>query len=315
MDFNIDKKIQFNGETKHSSLYEWCLNEVEANGKSSRNLIPWAWSFYFTASSLSVQREFGIDQKSDGDEKKEIRDITSIRGYLYSGHCSDGVNLDDYTSFSMFGTNRIVPRFDLNIYEADDGEEDSCGIWGCPSYETEIDFRNVVEDDCVVITIHLNSKKFNEFVRLIDAKQVSSAYIRLSNVDGFYSDWSPSIKTSDVSILTNDHVIEGIEGSGVEPPKLGNVGRFSFTLHSINDLVVKRNMRGMKGVEFYKQFEEAEEDEGDNTSFLNQIGFQQEKVENNASREQELVFYAKLINTLKIPLWLIFVALVLILVK
>lgn len=314
MDFLIDKKIQFKGETEFQSLYKWCLNEIEADGKPSRDLIPWEWSFYFTASSLSVLREVSIDNSSYGDEKKEFREVTSIRGFLHSGHCFDGENLEDYTSFKMFGTNRIIPKFDLNIYEADEGEEDSCEIWGCPSYETDIDFRNIVEDDCVVITLNLNSKKFNEFVRLIDSRQISTAYVRMSDVNGFYSDWSPSIRTSDVSILTRDHKIEGIEGSGIEPPTLRKVGQFSITLHTINDIRPKLNIRGANGTSFYKQFEEVEEVEKDN-GLLNQFVFQEQKIEPNPSIEQQLSFYSKLTKSLKTPLWLIVIILFLLLLK
>ena len=60
MDYIIDKKIQFKYETKYSSLYKWCLNEVESDDKLISDLIPWEWGFYFTASSLSVVRQVAI---------------------------------------------------------------------------------------------------------------------------------------------------------------------------------------------------------------------------------------------------------------
>ena len=184
MDFKIDKKIQFNGETKHPSLYKWCLNEVEADNRLSGDLIPWAWGFYFTASSLSVVREVAIDSRSH-KEKKETTETTTIRGFLYSGGCWDGKEIEKYANFSMFGTNRIIKKFDLSIYQADEGQDEGCYLWGCPSYETEIDFRTDITDDDVIINVALNAKRFNEFVRLIEAKQVDIAILRISQVAGF----------------------------------------------------------------------------------------------------------------------------------
>ena len=58
----------------------------------------------------------------------------------------------------------------------------------------------------------------------------------------------------------------------------------------------------------------ADEEEAD-SGLLDSIGFKQERIDNNPSKEMQLAFYAKLVRSLKIPLWLIFIALVLILAK
>ena len=314
MDLRLDKKIHFNDETKYASLYKWCLNEVGENAVSSTDLIPWAWSFYFTASSLSVTREVAIGNRYRDDEetKKETTDTTTIRGFLYSGGCWDGESLERDSNFSMFGTNRVIKKFDLSITKADEGEDEVCWLWGCPSYEFELDFRNDITDDDVVVNVSLNAKRFNELARLIEAKQVDIATVRLSRVAGFYSDWSPSISTSQVKVLTGEHVIEGLEGKDIEPSTIGSVGEFGITLHSINDLKAKLNN---KAIDFYKQFEEVADEEEADSGLLDSIGVKQERIDNNPSKEMQLAFYAKLVRSLKIPLWLIFIALVLILAK
>lgn len=313
MDYRIEKKIKFNDETKHKSLYEWCLNEIGDDGKVGDDLSPWHWSFSFTASDLRVIRRVEIGKIYDQDERRRgTTETITIAGDLFSGSCLDGENLVDITNFSMFGTDRVIKKFDLNIYEADDGEDENCSLWGSPSYEIEIDFSHDITDDDVVVNLHLNTKRFSDFVRLIESKQVDYAFVRLSEISGFYSEWSPSIRTSEVKVLTSSHDIEGLEGKEIEPPKLGSVNEFVISLYSINNLKAKFNR---EPVDFYKQFEDTSDYEEGNFRVLESIGFKQERIDSNPSKEMQLALYAKLVNSLKIPLWLILIALLLLLAK
>jgi hypothetical protein len=314
MDLRLDRKIQFNDKTEYEGLYKWCLNEVGESATSNRDLIPWAWSFYFTASSLSVTREISIENNYGDDEqkRKETADVTTITGFLYSGGCWDGENLERDSNFSMFGTNRVIKKFDLRITQTTNDEDEHCWLWGCPSYEFELDFRSDITDDDVIVNVSLNAKRFNELARLIEAKQVDIATVRLSQVAGFYSDWSPSISTSQVKVLTSEHVIDGLEGKDIVPLTIGSVGKFGITLHSINNLKAKLNT---KAIEFYRQFEEVADEQETESSLLDSIGFKQQAIDDNPSREKQLAFYAKLVKSLKIPLWLIFIVLLLMLGK
>lgn len=313
MDYRIEKKIHFSKESEYQSLYKWSLNEIEKDGKTGSNLVPWGWTFSFTASDLRVVRRVEIGDIYDQDEpRRGTTETITILGDLFSGNCRDGENLEDVTNFSMFGTDRVIKKFDLNIYEADEGEDENCSLWGSPSYEYEIDFSSDISDDVVVVNLHLNAKRFRDFVRLIESKQVDYAFVRLSGVSGFYSEWSPSIRTSKVKVLTSSHDVEGLEGKEIEPPKLGSVNEFGISLYSINNLKAKFNR---EPVDFCKQFEDATDYEEDNSRILESIGFKQEKVEENFSREMQLAFYAKLVKSLQIPLWLILIALLLLLAK
>jgi hypothetical protein len=313
MDYRIEKKIQFSDETKYKNLYGWCLNEVESDGKLGEDLIPWAWSFYFIASSLSVVRRTELSNSYDKDEaSRVVRETTRIVGTLYSGSCRDGEYLDDAVKFSMLGTDRVITSFGLNIYPIEEEKDEDCNLWACPSYETEIDFSNFIEDDAVIVNLYLAPKRFNEFVRLIGAKQVDLAEVRLSRVSGLYSGWSPMISTSKVKILTRDHVIEGLDGKEVQPQMIGAVDEFDITLRSVNDLKAKLKPEGET---FYRQFEPEAYTEEEGSSLLGRFGLNQEPTNSNLNTEQQLAFYAKLVRGLKIPLWFIFIILVLILSK
>jgi hypothetical protein len=313
MDYRIDKKIQFSDETKYKNLYGWCLNEIEADGKLGEDLIPWAWSFYFIASSLSVVRRIELSNSYEKDEvSREVRETTHISGTLYSGSCRDGENLDSDVKFLMLGTDRVITSFGLNIHPVDEEKDEECNLWACPSYETEIDFSHIVEDDTVIVNVFLAPRRFHEFVRLIEAKQVDLAEVRLSRVSGLYSGWSPMITTSKVKILTRDHVIEGLDGKEVEPRTIGTVDEFNITLRSVNDLKAKFKAENDG---FYKQFENHAYLEDDSSNLLARLGIDQESISNNKTKENQLAFYTKLARNLKIPLWLIFIILVLMLFK
>lgn len=56
--------------------------------------------------------------------------------------------------------------------------------------------------------------------------------VQLSGVDGFYAPWSPSIRTSEIKVLTADsgHKVVAAENSNQVPPRLGGVSEFRLHL-------------------------------------------------------------------------------------
>lgn len=315
MDHLLDKKIKYKTESEFKSLYTWSLSEENKSGTFDGNEIPWPWSFFFTVSSLRVSKGFtitGAEEETVGwsgtpipAKGVEIKDRTVIHGDVYSGEFWNDKDLRRVPYFSMFGTDRIIRKFDLTIHESND-ENIHCHLWGSPSYNFEIDFRNDVTEDTIVVNIFLNTDRFNEFVRLIESKQVDMASLRLSRVSGFYSAWSPDISTSYVKVLTGDQVIEGLEGHDFEPPKLGEVGECDITFQSIQNLKAKRDQ-----VDFYKQFDEYEADSMAESQSTTESDLYQQKAHENFGKDQQMVFFTKLINGIKLPLWLIFFAIVL----
>jgi hypothetical protein len=58
MDNHFDNTIEFSEEIEHKSLYKWCLQEKDAEGKKlGRDWIPWSWDLYFKATDI-VARKF-----------------------------------------------------------------------------------------------------------------------------------------------------------------------------------------------------------------------------------------------------------------
>ena len=77
----------------------------------------------------------------------------------------------------------------------------------------------------------------------------------ISRVSGFYSNWSPSIFTNFIKVLTDSHKIEGFDASFKIPFLIGEVGSFRLTLNTLNSLNVKHNSQKF---DFEQAFKEPE---------------------------------------------------------
>jgi hypothetical protein len=311
MDYKLERKVGINYETKHKSLYEWCLSEYDDSGKQiGSDQIPWPWNFYFIGSSFKVVNYVSIENESDDDgrETSTVKHHTRIVGILHSGCCRDGENLTDDVNFSMFGTGRTVKDFQICIYQAKDNETESCSLTAIPSYETEIDFRDEVQDDFVGFDVTLHKEKFTEFVRLLEQRSVDSVLLRVGKVAGIFSEWSPSISTYKAKILSRMHKIDGMIDGKFKPQSVGDVGEFELNFVTLNKLYVKQSFPPFN-VE--KAFENPVIDEWVEEPSLQSASDSQEH-ERFAS---SMALAVKLIGSLKTPLWCIFAVLVLLLMK
>lgn len=307
MDYVLDKKIALNENTEHSSLYKWCLNEYDTNGnKVGRDLIPWSFSLYFMGSSLKLVNEVYFETEYDDNFVETKEDKAQARvvvvGIFHPGLCRDGTYLTDDVSYSMFGTNRKIKEFEVRIKQSGDGKEE-CKVYGSPSYEYELDFSDEIAPDYVQLELTLCDEKFNKIIKSVEDKSIESAVLRIGRVKGFYSDWSPSISTSFVKILTRSHEVATTENSNIDFPVLGSVGEFSLSFTSVNNLNVKPISLSF---DVDKAFEEPEQNLSSEEPVVEKFNVNQ--VSNSATTD-------KLINKLKTPLWCIFGMLVLLLFK
>ena len=72
MEFHCDYALRLITDTEYNSLYKWCLQEIDGEGKKvGRDLIPWHYSLYFDVINLrqtySLERD---DNDWDEIEKK-----------------------------------------------------------------------------------------------------------------------------------------------------------------------------------------------------------------------------------------------------
>lgn len=242
MKHDLNYAVRLNADTKHKNLYSWCLQETAATGEVvGRDLIPWSYGLYFDVSELQLIAavEVGSVFSDDPADNKPARATRTIRAQLKPEADRSGRMLNRNTAYSMMGTDRRQVSLELIVEQTSPANpEQVCRAWGSPAYTSELDFREVTEPDVVVFHLYVSPQAFETYARQIETDAVTHATFRVSFVNGFYSDWSPSISTDLIKILTADkgHGVTIPEGCEIAPPTLGGVGDARFTVWKTADL-------------------------------------------------------------------------------
>jgi hypothetical protein len=241
LEYHIDNRVILSEDTKFKNLYQWCLQEHDDEGNEvGRNQIPWEWTLYFTATELIFEDRITIDSSVlQGEDKptKPARMQQSIRAKLRPGHPQEGEF--DKVRFSMLGTQRLIRVFELHILKLPDTElQERCEVLSSVSHSFELDFRDETTDDNVVFILFVRPDTFARYSQAIIAGEVDEAILSVSSVEGFYADWSPSISTNSIKVLTNhsEHKVEMPDNCAIVPPRVGKVGDVSLNLYRIAKL-------------------------------------------------------------------------------
>ena len=217
MDLELDRKIFLTTEREHKSLYSWAIQEHGANGeKIGSDQIPWDWSNRFVATSLNYQVLLrGKSKKASRIKGADVQLKATVKYNQMNIDEEEHITAilqseNDDTSYSMFGTDRKIKDIVLSIYKETKQTKENCFVWGCPSYEYELDFRNEVQPDTISFSLFLKPDKFNKILDLIKTNNLNKLIFIPSGVKGFYSEWSPSISTSNIKVLCVDsnHKVE-----------------------------------------------------------------------------------------------------------
>lgn len=236
LDYELDLKVSLETDTEYQSLYKWCLKEKKENGdQAGRDLIPFRWSTTFHSTSFGVQRSIASELSFRLDEEEEIEPLKFSKEDVIFAKLACGYYDDDCwrgPSIAMVGSDREILDISLRIQRIDNVQNEICRVWGSPAFESEIDYRSERMEDSVQITYYLEHEKFNSLFDLVSKNQVDRLTVRLSDVEGFYSDWSPSISTGFIKVLTRaeDHGLQVDEEWKKRIPTLGKVGQASLTV-------------------------------------------------------------------------------------
>lgn len=240
MQFHLDRALRLHTEPQYKNLYSWAINEVLEDGQTTgRDQIPWVWTLYFTATecalndSLSIEPDYTVHSDSYPPKASERQ---SIRMRLHPGIVRDDGDYWRQTRFSMFGTDRIIKDLFLHIYEiTNPDEQEYCKAWGCVSYTSEVDFRDETQDDTLLFNLFVKPQTFARYAEIIRAGSIDKIIFNAGRVSGFYSDWSPSISTHSVKVLTSDKEqrIENTAEQEIDPPRLGDVGQCALHINRL----------------------------------------------------------------------------------
>jgi hypothetical protein len=238
MQHHFDSQVILSEDSQHKSLYRWFLRETgEAAPKYQRDQIPWEWSVYFELSDMECTTSLSLEKQAKPDEpdhEDQVSERQTIRAKLVP-YERDRYGLHASTRYSMFGTNRLITEFELAIYKAPQGKDESCSAWGSVSYTAEADLHDVTEQDCLSFYLNLRPERFQQLIDMLSRRSISRGLLKVGGVGGFYSEWSPAITTDAIKVLTSDqktHQVEIWEGSTIVPPRLGQIDDFELDLTS-----------------------------------------------------------------------------------
>lgn len=229
MDYHLDHRLRLRTETEHKGLYSWAINEIDdADRVIGTDQIPWVWDLYFHATSMVMGDSIVVtrEQPEGESETTKVQQRQVIRIQLKPGDLREN-ELFRATRFSMFGTNRQIEKFQLDVRPiTDPTEQENCIAWGSPSYTYESDFRHSTTEDIVIFYLAVKPETFSRYADKIAMGGLDEVAFRVGSVRGFYSEWSPGISTRSVKVLTagsDHHKVEMPPGIEFDPPRLSTV--------------------------------------------------------------------------------------------
>ncbi|EJT03841.1 hypothetical protein [Rhizobium sp. CCGE 510] len=239
MEFHLNRQLRFHAVPEHKSFYRWAINELDEQGQVvGYDQIPWGWPLYFTARELILADELGVISGAEFEGHFQqiagIRQQRTIRAKLLPGSPGDDDNWRRQTTYRMFGTDRVISDFRLDVrpLESEDDVE-HCRAWGAVSYTSETDFRQVTQEDCVQFYLMVKPSTFEHYAQRITSGNAHEVIFGAGLVTGFYSDWSPSISTRDVKVLTSGDEQKLELPEGLTVPRLGGVGEAKLYINSV----------------------------------------------------------------------------------
>lgn len=258
-DLEYGLRLKGEGELQHKQLYTSAIVEVGSDGHDvGHDLIGWGWNLSFAAFDLSVSDQLTYEEKNGIGRALQGRETThryGIHAKLKPGHPRQHRWED--TTYRIFGTRRVIKEITLDIRPVFNPAEEGCTAWATASYMSEIDFRNVVQPDCLCFYMLVSQAVYDRYVWNLAHGLVNEVTITVGYVDGFYAEWSPGISTEEVKILGSDHVVQGAEG--MELARIGNVGRVDLSMNAVG--LIKPPRQAMEPETDYHQDEPAAEEE------------------------------------------------------
>ncbi|MGO4642472.1 hypothetical protein AB4Z43_28955 [Mesorhizobium sp. 2RAF45] len=91
MENHIDRRIILCPESENKNLFEWSLQEVDADGKKiGLDQVPWEWTLYFTATELTLRDTLTIGSSYPHASQSESKTVTAKQSISGHGHITTG---------------------------------------------------------------------------------------------------------------------------------------------------------------------------------------------------------------------------------
>lgn len=231
MDYKIDRRMRLLIKEKRE-LYSWAIQEFDDRGQQlGEDQIPWGWTLDFTATelvlgdSLTIKEEGKIEGRIP--QKEEIAHRRRIRAKLRPGDPRDDRDWFRRTKYRMFGADREIQKFELNIVSlGSEDEQENCEAWAMVGYTDTDDYPRLDEDDVVAFNLLVKPSTFERYAARISNGTADEVILSVGRVDGFYAAWSPGIDTREVKVLAagEEQVVETPDSKDYAIPRIGAVG-------------------------------------------------------------------------------------------
>lgn len=240
MDFHLERSLRLKtaDEIEHNSLYSWAITEVDDDGgQVGHDQIPWAWTLYFTATSVTMSdsifvRAAGEDIVGAVEEERRIDQIIRIK--LRPGDARHRLGpLERVPAYRMFGTDRVIDNFELQIHPIRDGAQEYTKAWASASYSAEADFLTETEPDIVIFYLFVRPETFAKYAAKLSMAAVDEIVMSAHRVSGMYSEWSPSISPRSVKVLATgkEQEVRTASGEPFHPPRIKEVGEMQLFIN------------------------------------------------------------------------------------
>lgn len=301
MRYHLNRAIRFATELEFSTLYKWSLQELSDDGMpASAKLIPWQWSLYFVGSELTLYRSIQVENAFEGDtpiyasggERILVTLIPDKRGFGWV----------QQTSYSMFGTNRLIREFTLSVTAKGPTEAQRlCFASGWPSYTTNADENGPEKTTEDALWFDLSVPE-HDFAALRNAIECNAGAVGLTfmvkGVDGFYAEWVPEVNTEKVKVLcAGPEQRVDVPPDAEQPPRLGPVANCNLQVFLRTPLAPPR-------IETANQSEQEDSpivQEQKWEALFNELSRSDKRLSTSVEALQASV------NRNRLPLWLLFV--------
>jgi hypothetical protein len=232
MKYHLEHEIHLAKEAKYESLYAFYLQEKSAEGKwIGDKCIPWGWTARFSATDLTFYLAVEQERTALGEVDSSTSGSERIVGQLRSDEKRGRTGREYPCRYSMFGTDRSITNIVLEVarLKAEVADE-RCAVHGYVSYTDDVDFHDETESDALYVCIYLRPSSFDKLAHQVQSQQIDNLSVGIGRVDGFYSEWSPSISTDHVKVLADGREQAVIADGEFDftPPRLGSVGSFQL---------------------------------------------------------------------------------------
>ena len=247
MKHHLDHGVRFSEEIQNKSRYKWSLQEITSEGAAKgRHQIPWPWNLWFNATEIEYRKIVEVNKDGGAEAGAQNEMIRATLRAAPKSHFSVRP-----VRYSMLGTDRYVEEFSLRVFRLEHEEApENCRVMGGVSYTSDFDFQNQTQDDYIEIEVSLHAKNFDELCSLAKTGGSNDKLtLSLKGVPGFYSEWSSSVTTDDIKILTghdDEQILVGVNAGTIQPPRLGTVREFSLMYDRRTGTAVPIEARGSK---------------------------------------------------------------------